>query len=526
MKTEHKKPGEISALPTVPRLIPDRPRPGNGAGITGANRSLPNDNHNGNGDHRQNHQKGQHEALAAEQLFQQSRFPEALARFQNASSFWPDNHEIHFRIALCAWRSQQGHLVEPHLLAAVSLNPKFATAHQLLGQWYILAGKPEHAKKHSSIALELDPSPGQTLSHAFVVFAKGDAQGAWRLLEPLLNRPELAESATMLYAQLAARIGREKEAAQWVLDHLRSHPSPTQERAQLHFVTSKLLDRLGRYDEAFEHARLARELVHRPFDPAAHAEGIDRRIYNYSGENLRFLPRSALDSRRPVFILGMPRSGTSLVEQILSCHPDVFAAGELDELSRAVSALGYGAPSLDSVNRAAGQYLSAINSLNATARYVTDKMPTNYLELGLIQLLFPQCRVIHCMRDPLDTCLSCYMTEILMGGGFCRDLPTLAGYYRQYQRLMAHWKQVLTIPVLEVRYEDVVSDLEGQTRRLLEFLDLSWEPRCLEFHENRRLVATASREQVRRPLYASSVGRWKHYEKHIGELISGLGLRI
>jgi hypothetical protein len=140
-----------------------------------------------------------------------------------------------------------------------------------------------------------------------------------------------------------------------------------------------------------------------------------------------------------------------------------------------------------------------------------------------MELLFPDCRIIHCVRDPLDTCLSCYMTDIAAGVTFCRDQIALGEYYRQYSRLMNHWKHVVTIPILDVRYEDVVNDLPGQTRRMLEFMGLAWDDRCTRFHENTRGVATASREQVRKPLYASSVGRWRHYRRHLGELSGMLG---
>jgi hypothetical protein len=229
----------------------------------------------------------------------------------------------------------------------------------------------------------------------------------------------------------------------------------------------------------------------------------------------------------------MPRSGTSLVEQILATHPDVFGGGELASLGLVVSAIsdagrsqGIGTPeaydllSFNRVNAFAADYLATITSLNSAARYVTDKMPSNFMRLGLAEILLPDCRVIHCVRDPRDTCLSCYFNYFEGGNAFSFDLADLAAYYRDYRRMMDHWKQILTLPMLEVRYEDVVADQEGQTRRMLEFLDLPWDERCLSFHENKRHVATASREQVRKPLYASSVGRWKHYEKQIPELLA------
>ena len=150
-------------------------------------------------------------------------------------------------------------------------------------------------------------------------------------------------------------------------------------------------------------------------------------------------------------------------------------------------------------------------------------MPANCLRIGLIAVLFPDCHVIHCTRNPLDTCLSCFMTSFVAGQEFTHDLADLGAYYRDYQRLMNHWKLNLHYPIIEVNYEELVGDLEGQTRRILGLLDLPWDERCLRYHENKRVVNTASREQVRQPIYASSIGRWKHYERHLSELIENLG---
>jgi hypothetical protein len=174
-------------------------------------------------------------------------------------------------------------------------------------------------------------------------------------------------------------------------------------------------------------------------------------------------------------------------------------------------------------NRLARRYLSAVESPAAgNAVYVTDKTPLNCLHLGLVQLLVPDCRVIHCTRSPLDTCLSCYFTDFTSGHEYSHDLGVLGAVFRQYHRLMANWKQVLTIPIHEVRYEDLVLDLESQSRRITDFLNLPWDDRCLKFYENPRRVRSASQEQVRRPIYLSSIGRWKNYQKHVAKLIEAL----
>jgi tetratricopeptide (TPR) repeat protein len=213
----------------------------------------------------------------------------------------------------------------------------------------------------------------------------------------------------------------------------------------------------------------------------------------------------------------------------------VFGAGELDEMSlieidlsailggqlpfpRSVESL-----TADHCDRLAQRYLDYIDNIaSSDAQRVTDKMPTNFLRLGLITQLFPQARIIHCMRDPLDTCLSCYFQFFSESQSFTYDLANLGAYYRQYQRLMEHWRTVLSAPIMEVRYEDLVANQEGVSRALVDFCGLEWDDRCLRFHEMRRKVATASYDQVRQPMYNRSVGRWRHYESHLTALHQAL----
>jgi sulfotransferase family protein len=239
----------------------------------------------------------------------------------------------------------------------------------------------------------------------------------------------------------------------------------------------------------------------------------------------------------PLFIVGMPRSGTSLVEQILASHPQVHGGGELDVMFKAATAAMqklsrqgwaefpqyFNRLSLGTADELADIYLQPLIALNPAAQRITDKMPLNFLHVGLIALLFPQSRVIHCRRDPMDTCLSCFMTDFAAGNEFSYDLTALGHFHRQQERLMAHWKSVLDLPIFDVNYEQLVSDPQPQTRRLLEFAGLSWNDKCLRFHENDRFVNTASNEQVRRPMYKSSVQRWKNYEKHLIPLQAALG---
>ncbi|HXE51774.1 MAG TPA: sulfotransferase [Tepidisphaeraceae bacterium] len=474
------------------------------------------------------------EAMAGDRLFDRLQFAAALEHYKAAIRLMPENPLFHHKAGYAAWRCDLGAFVEQCFLEAVRLDPDFAPAHSMLGQWYRYTARPELALQHSQRAVSLDPqNPDFVVSRALVLESAGREADAWETVQPVLANPRVGERIAILYARIARRIGREQEALEWIERHLKQSGPPPQERPELHFLLAAMLERMGRYDEAFEHATTAHRLFHREFDMAAHRAAIDRKIEFCTRERMRTLPHATHAGRRPVFIVGMPRSGTSLVEQILAAHPAVFGAGELENIGQIASELASSdAPYPNSlerltqaeVNQLADRYLSAISALNSTAQFVTDKMPMNFLHLELIELLLPECHVIHCLRDPLDTCLSCYMTDFTAGSFWAWNQKDLAAYFRGYQRVMDHWKRNLTVRMLEIRYEDIVANLEGQSRGLLEFLKLPWDERCLQFHQSERPVTTASREQVKRPLYGSSVGRWKHYRSHLGELMAELGL--
>jgi tetratricopeptide (TPR) repeat protein len=235
-------------------------------------------------------------------------------------------------------------------------------------------------------------------------------------------------------------------------------------------------------------------------------------------------------SEVPVFVIGMPRSGTTLIEQILASHPQVHGAGELDtlrQLSEAHGGLSALSDNLTSdLARHIGQaYADQVAALTPRAARVIDKMPSNFLMAGLIPLILPQARVIHVRRDPVDTGLSIYGKLFARPQPFAYDLAEIGRYHRAYQALMAHWRAVLPKDrFLEVAYEGVVADLEGQARRMTAFLDLDWNPACLRFDKTQRTVRTASLNQVRQPLYNDSVGRWRPYAAHLRPLLDALGI--
>lgn len=300
------------------------------------------------------------------------------------------------------------------------------------------------------------------------------------------------------------------------------------DRIKLHQGLGKHFDRVERYDEAFRHFAGANAILKRrraPFRVAAVADYFDRIIRTFTAEYFAGGERRGRPSQRPVFIVGMPRSGTTLTEQILGSHPDVFAAGELKQIPALVRQLQPRYPEVmpcldrQAVMDMADRYLQALESLaGPAAARVTDKLPINFTHVGLIATLFPHARIIHCRRDPLDAGLSCFTELFNMATDYTTDLRSIGEYLLQYERLMAHWRKVLPQPMFELRYEELVGDQEAGSRALLAACDLPWHDACRDFHRADRAVLTPSRWQVRQPIYASSVGRWKNYAAHLEPL--------
>ena len=317
------------------------------------------------------------------------------------------------------------------------------------------------------------------------------------------------------------------------------NPGDPNQTASLWFALARALDHAGDLDSAFDAYRRANRIKRTLTDFSIDAErdNIRRIIDSFPATLFERATNPGFPSELPVFVVGMPRSGTTLVEQILDSHPEIHGAGELNDLWRTVSGVGQWLPPgrtlpeaaaevPDGAWRALGERLvERMQGYAPDARRIVDKLPFNYTLLGIIRLMLPQARIVHCVRDPRDTCLSCYTTSFGNDRGFTCDLAELGETWRLYDDLMAHWSAVLPGRLHTVRYEQLVADLEGEARRLVEFIGLDWSESCLEYYRNPRPVVTASMTQVRQPVYTSSVGRWRRYADHLGPLLDALGER-
>jgi len=462
------------------------------------------------------------------------------------------------------------------LTEAVATNPARIKLHHTLAQFLEEDGQYEQSLQVCQKALDLEPGNARTLAHIGralhnqglidkaldyyqqalhadsddpdillglidVYGSVGDYDSACKHLLPLAALHPENPGVALKYAALCKHTGKCEEAIRLLDELLDPGTLQVNIAGKIHFSLGGLLDSAGRYDLAFKHIREANRLKHYTFDVGRFSRIIDRVISIFSREAFPDMTRcpGITGKPDPVFIVGMPRSGTSLVEQIIATNKYVFAAGEQEYIPRLVAGLSDKADiedqypdcirniTEDDLIAYSNQFLASIVDIDAGAcKIISDKMPENFLHLGFIELLFPGSRVIHCVRDPMDTCLSCYFREFSGSHHYAYDLTSLGSYYSVYRKLMAHWIQVLSVPVHEVRYEDMVGDTESTCRNIFDFLDIEWDEKCLQYYKSGRFVNTESQLQVTQPIYTKSVGRWKHYRDHIGPLLTALDIEV
>jgi Flp pilus assembly protein TadD len=432
----------------------------------------------------------------------------AILAFECAVGLKPANPE-----ALCNWGLALAELgrfedADAKYRQAIAVNPAFAGAYNNIGLLLKARGRLPEAAAAFEAAIRLaprDPSYYDNLA-AVKPFAAGDRHVA--ALEALAN-------------DVAAL-------------------SPV-DQVHLHFALAKACEQTGRPQDAFEHLLTGNALKRRrmAYDEGATLSQMDRLCELIGSEFIQGRQNSGGTSPLPVFIVGMTRSGTTLIEQILASHPQVFGAGELDTLNKVTGALRGALPgcppfpdmmlhmSAEHFRAVGAAYVEKISERAPRAVRITDKMTSNFLFAGLIHLALPNATIIHAVRNPVDTCVSCFATDFTKGHEHTYDLAELGRYYRHYQTVMAHWQAVLPPGrILEVRYEDLIADVEGAARRIVAHCGLAWDGRCLDFYRTERPVRTASAAQVRKPIYDKSVGRRHQYAAFLAPLLRELELAI
>ncbi len=503
-----------------------------------------------------NHTTWQDLGVALQQV---GRLPEAIGAFRRAIAAKPDFAPAHHLLGTTLEAQGNASLAVGALRRAVALSPKLADAHARIGTLLMgLSRRPEAIAALRRAAAVAPQSDIGRLSLAKALMAEERQDEAAAVLRRMLARsPDHFDARKMLgdvlsFAgqfeaagleyQRAIETGRQPisayhslamsrkltEADRPLIEGMRRHLHGG--RLQdfslmiLHFSLGKALDDLKDYAAAMEHFDAANRLRGRTakLDRARVAEQFDGLIARFTPDYFARHAALGSDDETPLLVLGMPRSGTTLTEQIVSSHPGVVGGGELPfwlETGPAWDAGGVRSLAVENARRVTGEYLTVLRDLGPDAVRVTDKMPPNFMWIGLIHLLFPKARIIHCKRNPIDTCLSIYSTYFTARMDFAADRGDLVFFYRQYLRLMAHWRSVLPPGVYyETTYEELVADREARSRELIAYCGLEWDDACLVPEQNERQVRTASVWQARQPVYRTPVERWRRYENWLGEL--------
>lgn len=498
------------------------------------------------------------------------RLEEAIEAYKVTLDRDPRHVEAAYNFGVTLRDAKKPEIALKALQKTVLLKPDHADAFEALAPLMEDLGWREDALGVYRRAIELRPEKiSLIIAYSRALMTSNKVEEAERVLEPLLEEHPDAPNITAQFASVRLYQGDRKTAAEIASDIVARYPKTAgihytlaqserdgdhetriaqinevlaagvegkEAESALEFALATRFEALKRHEDAFGHYIRANRLKR----DALEERGV---VYNREAEEARteimanvYAGEAAFDgptgseSETPVFIVGMPRSGTTLTEQILASHPMMAGAGELTAIGNAVKrlreTLGYPRkpPTAKALQNIAQLYLERLREVDADALRVTDKMPGNFCHLGLITQIFPKARIIHCRRNPVDNCLSCFVQNFGAEGlSWSFDLEDAAHQYREYRRLMDHWRSVLPPGrMLEIDYEETVTDLEAQARKLVDFVGMEWDDACLSFHETKRAVITASHDQVRRPIYKTSVGRWKRYGPKVTPLVEAL----
>jgi tetratricopeptide (TPR) repeat protein len=473
-------------------------------------------------------------------LQEQGKLDDAFAWYQRGLQLAPNLARLHCNLGSLLEEWNKHEEASARYQVALRLDPNYAEAHNGLGWvWHEQGGYAEAQEcYHAALRLKPDLAAAHcnlgTLREELSDFA--GAENCFRAA--LQHDPRQASAWSLLATLLRTKLPEGDLAA---MRRLLADPDLTDsKRALLHFGLAQVLDSRKCYGEAAAHLTQANAVClagwrqrGQGYDPAAHTSFVDQLLSSFTPAFFERVGGFGVESERPIFIVGLPRSGTTLTEQVLASHSQVFGVGELPLARVGFELLAGEGGSEDralknlarldaaTVQHLADRHLEGLRALNEPAPRVADKMPDNYLYLGLLATLFPKATFIHCRRDLRDISVSCWMTNF-RHIRWANDLDYILARIQDYERLMAHWRQVLPVKVLEVDYEETVADLEGQARRLVSWCHLEWEPGCLAFHRSKRPVRTVSVTQVRQPIYTGSMGRWKNYQTALAAVFARL----
>jgi tetratricopeptide (TPR) repeat protein len=461
----------------------------------------------------------------------------ALVSFKRALELRPIYIEAQMGLARTLQALERLEEAEAAARNAIRMDESSPKAHALMGSICTESSMPEQAEREFDRALAINPDCDEALlGLGHLCVENGDIDRAETLFRRALERKPDNVGAHIHLIQ-ARKVQPGNESFTVLLEQQKEVDKHSDNRKiSLHFALGKCYDDTKDYAQAFPHYLAGCKLKRAKFDydPDAAAKQFIDLAEIFSKENIDRLRGGGDSSALPIFVLGMPRSGTTLTEQIIASHPEVYGAGELPELlriaHRRTSAATNSFPDnlryLDHPTLAAwgAEYIASVKPRAPDARHITDKMPANFFAVPLIHLMLPNAKIIHVNRNPVDTCVSCFTRLFHRKQEHTYDLAELGRYYTAYARLMTHWREVLPAGAfLDIQYEEIVADQEKEARKLLDYCGLEWNDACLDFHKTKRQVRTASVTQVRQPIYKTSVERWRKYEEFLGPLLDELG---
>ncbi len=468
----------------------------------------------------------------ANALLAQGKLDEAVTSYRRAISFKPDYAEAHYNLGVVLYA--QGKLDEAiaSYRRAITIKPDYAEAHYNLGLALKNRGKLNEAITSYRQAIFVRPDFAEAYHNLGVVFSElGKMDDAIACHKKALS---LKPDYVLAYKSLSAIVKyTEVDDVIRAMERLYNKKSDISDvdREDLGFTLGKVFEDIGDYDKSFTFILEANQLKRRSYEYSIHNdhELFERIKKTFSPDFFASHHGSGNQDRTPIFIIGMPRSGTTLVEQILSSHPMVFGAGELTVLENLINSICTGGakahfpecmPELSEevLERVGAHYVEEIRGYSKDAKHITDKMPHNFLYVGFIKMILPNAKVIHCMRNPMDNCFSIFKNDFKGTVKYAYDMVELGKYYNLYRDLMAYWEKVLPGFVYPLRYEEMVSNQQHQTKSLLDFCGLPWDEVCLAFHKTERRISTVSLAQVRQPIYKDSIESWKRYEKQLEPL--------
>ena len=454
----------------------------------------------------------------------QNLHEQAIDAFQHAAALEPRHIEIHLRLAQLYTMYSRMEEAANSLERAADIKPKTTAARLYRSDASLLRGDVNAAEEWARKAVTLEPaSDAANGTLAGLLYTQGRFdEAAARFDAALRTNPK----STKCWDGLV-RCRKYTIADDAILERmdavLQRRDLADPERTTIHFAMGKVQDDRGNYAQAMEQFEQGNRLRAKglTFDRAGLAALVDRSIELFTPDFIARKAAHSAQTSKPIFIVGMYRSGTTLVEQVLSSHPDIAAGGELTVWAPGDIEINPPANTFDPdrTHAAITKYLSVLQNIGPSAARVTDKLPTNFFRLGEIACLLPNARIIHCQRDPIDTCLSIYTTYFSSRVPYAARKDDLVFCYQQYLRIMDHWRKVLPAnALLEIQYEALIADREAETRRLIAFTGLDWDESCLQPEQNKRPISTSSAWQARQPVYTNSVQRWLRYEPWLGAL--------